>query len=329
MDTMALLAAATVAGAIICGFLAYMQMMASPRDRLERRLGHIVGDQQDMQVMALGNEALRSSGQRSFQTIAAFLDRRNLTERIALDLQRADMRLSVSEFVALRLFLGMVAALVTMLIFGSDGIFNLLKIVGAGLVGYKLPVFKMKMAQGGRLKKINEQLLEALTMLSSSLRAGFGLMQGMDILARELTHPMSTEMRRFIQDINIGSSTEEALLNLSKRCGSPDVDIVVTAMIIQQQTGGNLAEILDNVNETMRERVRIRGEIKTLTTQQALSGWVIGLLPPVVGLFIFMINPEYMKPLYTETIGWALLGGAAFMEFVGVMIIKKIITIEV
>jgi len=187
----------------------------------------------------------------------------------------------------------------------------------------------MKMAQGSRLKKLNEQLLEGLTMLSSSLRAGFGLMQGMDILAREMPHPMSTEMRRFIQDINVGSSTEEALLNLSRRCGSPDVDIVVTAMIIQQQTGGNLGEILDNVNETMRERVRIRGEIKTLTTQQALSGWVIGLLPPVVAGFIFVINPVYMEPLYKDTIGWAMLAFAAFMETMGVIIIKKIISIEV
>ena len=328
MDMMALLAAAAVAGAIICGFLAYIQMMASPRENMERRLGHIVGDQPDLQVVQMGNEALRSSGKRSFTTIAAFLDRRNLTERIELDLQRADMRLSVSEFVALRIFLGLVGAAVAMLFFGSQGI-NLLFVLIAAFIGYKLPVFKMKMAQGGRLKKINEQLLEALTMLSSSLRAGFGLMQGMDLLAREMPHPMSTEMRRFIQDINVGSSTEEALLNLSKRCGSADVDIVTTAMIIQQQTGGNLAEILDNVNETMRERVRIRGEIKTLTTQQAMSGWVIGLLPPVVGLFIFLINPEYMKPLYSQTVGYAMLGGAAFMEFVGVMIIKKIIAIEV
>ncbi|HEY7269360.1 MAG TPA: hypothetical protein VH951_06005, partial [Dehalococcoidia bacterium] len=115
MDTLALLAALTVAGAIVCAFLAYMQMMSSPRGQLERRLGHIVGDQQDLQAVALGNEALRSSQQRSFQTIAAFLDRRNLTERIALDLQRADMRLSVSEFVALRLFLGLIGALLVML----------------------------------------------------------------------------------------------------------------------------------------------------------------------------------------------------------------------
>jgi tight adherence protein B len=328
MDMIALLAAATVAGAIICGVLAYIQMMASPRENMERRLGHIVGDQQDMQVVAMGNEALRSGQQRNFQTIAAFLDRRNLTERIQLDLQRADMRLSVSEFVALRMFMALAGAAIGMLFFGTAGI-NVLFVLGMATVGYKLPVFKMKMNQGSKLKKINEQLLEALTMLSSSLRAGFGLMQGMDILARELPHPMSTEMRRFIQDINVGSSTEESLLNLSKRCGSPDVDIVITAMIIQQQTGGNLAEILDNVNETMRERVRIRGEIKTLTTQQALSGWVIGLLPPVVGLFIFLINPVYMEPLYTETIGYALLAGAAFMEMLGVVIIKKIITIEV
>jgi tight adherence protein B len=328
MDMLALFAALTVAGAIICGVLAYIQMMASPRDQLERRLGHIVGDQADLQVVALGNEALRSTGKRSFATIAQFLDRRNLTDRIQLDLDRADMRLSVSEFVALRLFMGLIGALIGMLFFGAQGI-GLAAILGLGTVGYKLPLFKMKMAQGGRLKKINEQLLEGLTMLSSSLRAGFGLMQGMDVLARELPHPLSTEMRRFISDINVGSSTEEALLNLSRRCGSADVDIVITAMVIQQQTGGNLAEILDNVNETMRERVRIQGEIKTLVTQQAMSGWVIGLLPPVVALFIFLINPIYMKPLYSETIGLVLLAGAAFMEFVGVMIIKKIIAIEV
>ena len=328
MDMLPLLASVTVGGAIICGLLAYIQMMASPRADMERRLGHIVGGQEDMEVIALGNDALRSSGKRSFTTIAQFLDRRNLTERIQLDLDRADMKLSVSEFVALRIFMGLVFALIAMLFFGTQGV-NGLFVLGLGAVGYKLPLFKMKMSQGGRLKKINEQLLEALTMLSSSLRAGFGLMQGMDILSRELPHPMSTEMRRFIQDINVGSSTEEALQNLSKRCGSPDVDIVITAMVIQQQTGGNLAEILDNVNATMRERVRIRGEIKTLTTQQAMSGWVIGLLPPVVALFIFLINPIYMEPLYKETIGLAMLGGAAFMEFVGVMIIKKIITIEV
>jgi tight adherence protein B len=328
MDMLALFAALAVFGAVICGVLAYIQMMASPRADMERRLGHIVGGETDMAVAALGNEALRSSGKRSFTTIASFLDRRNLTERIQLDLDRADMKLSVSEFVALRIFMGLIFATVAMLFFGSQGI-SVLFVLGLGTVGYKAPLFRMKMKQGGRLKKINEQLLEGLTMLSSSLRAGFGLMQAMDVLAREMPHPMSTEMRRFIQDINIGSTTEDALLNLAKRCGSADVDIVVTAMIIQQQTGGNLAEILDNVNETMRERVRIRGEIKTLTTQQAMSGWVIGLLPPVVAMFIFLVNPIYMEPLYKETVGLAMLAGAAFMEFVGVMIIKKIITIEV
>jgi tight adherence protein B len=328
MDMTALLAALTVGGAIICGVLAYIQMMGSPRASMERRLGHIVGGDADLEVVALGNEALRSSGKRDFTTIASFLDRRNLTERIQLDLDRADMKLSVSEFVALRIFMGLIFAVVAMLFLGTQGLHGLI-VLAVGGVGYKLPLFKMKMAQGGRLKKINEQLLEALTMLSSSLRAGFGLMQAMDVLAREMPHPMSTEMRRFISDINVGATTENALQNLSKRCGSPDVDIVITAMVIQQQTGGNLAEILDNVNETMRERVRIRGEIKTLTTQQAMSGWVIGLLPPVVAMFIFLVNPIYMEPLYKETVGLVMLAGAAFMEFVGVMIIKKIITIEV
>ena len=281
-----------------------------------------------MAVAALGNEALRSTGKRSFTTIASFLDRRNLTERIQLDLDRADMKLSVSEFVALRIFMGLIFATVAMLFFGSSGIHGLI-VLAVGAVGYKVPLFRMKMKQGGRLKKINEQLLEGLTMLSSSLRAGFGLMQAMDVLAREMPHPCRPRCAASFRTSTSAPRLRTRCSTSAKRCGSNDVDIVVTAMIIQQQTGGNLAEILDNVNETMRERVRIRGEIKTLTTQQAMSGWVIGLLPPVVAMFIFLVNPIYMEPLYKETVGLAMLAGAAFMEFVGVMIIKKIITIEV
>jgi tight adherence protein B len=168
-----------------------------------------------------------------------------------------------------------------------------------------------------------------LTMIANALKAGFGLMQSLDLTSREMGHPIATELRRALTDINVGSTTEEALMNMAKRSGSADLDIVITAMLVQQSTGGNLAEILDNVAHTMRERIRIRGEIKTLTSQQMLTGIVIGALPVFLAMIISVINPSYMTPLYTEVAGRFMLIGAGFMEFIGVMVIRKILAIEV
>jgi len=327
MNIEALLSAACVMGAIICGAMAFFGVSASPRDALDRRLGGVIGDQTGATQTALANDALRVR-RTPFPTLAAYLDRQNLTARIQSELDRADMHFSVSEFVALRVFLWLIGIAIGVVLIGAGPAGLALGLV-FGTVGYKLPVLQMHRKQGSRVKKVNEQLLQALTMLSSALKAGFGIMQGMDICARDLAHPLSTEFRRTIQDINVGSTLEEALRAFSTRCASPDVDIVITAMLIQQSTGGNLSEILDNVNETMRERVRIRGEIKTLTTQQSLSGWVIGGLPLALCGGIFAMNPSYLTPLFHDVIGIGLLCVAAVLEFVGVMVIKKILAIEV
>jgi len=313
-------------GAIVCAALAYFGVAASPRDALDRRLGGVIGEQNNQTQQALATDVLRTRKQ-VLPTLTAYLSRKNMMEAIQRDLDRADMRFSVSEFVALRVFMGLIGIALGVVLFGS-GIGLVVGLI-FGAIGYKAPAVKMHMDQGARVRKINEQLLQALTMLSNALKAGFGIMQGMDICARDIAHPLSTEFRRTIQDINVGSTLEEALRAFAARCGSADVDIVVTAMLIQQSTGGNLSEILDNVNETMRERVRIRGEIKTLTTQQSLSGWVIGGLPLVLCAMIFLMNPGYLTPLYKDVIGMGLVAVAAFLEFVGIMVIKKILAIEV
>jgi tight adherence protein B len=151
----------------------------------------------------------------------------------------------------------------------------------------------------------------------------------MDLVSKELEHPIATDIRRMLQDINVGSSTEEALQGMADRSGSDDLDIVVTAMLIQQSTGGNLADILETVAHTMRERIRIRGEIKTLTTQQVMTGFIIGLLPVFIGLAISVLNPDYISLLFTRTVGNIMLAGGLLMEFIGVFIIKRILDIEV
>ena len=153
-------------------------------------------------------------------------------------------------------------------------------------------------------RRVSTRLTSAagrLTLISNSLKAGFGLMQALDLASREMPHPMA---HRAEADACTTSTSVRApkkrCCNLAKRCGSDDLDIVVTAMIIQQSTGGNLAEILDNVAHTMRERIRIRGEIKTLTTQQMMTGFVIGGLPFVDRWSSSLMNPDYMKPLFTD-----------------------------
>jgi tight adherence protein B len=192
-----------------------------------------------------------------------------------------------------------------------------------------LPGFYIGFARNRRLKKLEVQLIEMLSLVSNSLKAGFGLLQSIELASRQMEHPISTELRRTLYDINVGSSTEAALQSLAKRTGSKDFDIVITAMLIQQSTGGNLAEILENVAHTMRERVRIRGEIATLTSQQMLTGYIIGGLPIAMGVAFTFINPSYITPLFTTNAGHVLLMGAVVLEFFGVMLIRKILAIEV
>jgi tight adherence protein B len=204
-----------------------------------------------------------------------------------------------------------------------------LAMVGAGLAGFMLPAFYLGFSKSRRLKRMETQLIEALSLISNSLKAGFGLIQSFELASRQMDHPIATEIRRTLYDINVGSSTEAALQGLAKRSGSKDFDIVVTAMLIQQSTGGNLAEILDNVAHTMRERVRIRGEIATLTAQQMLTGFIIGGLPFVMALGFTLISPDYMTPLLHSLEGNVMLVGAGCLELFGILLIKKILAIEV
>jgi tight adherence protein B len=247
---------------------------------------------------------------------------------MTLRLEQADIKLTVSEFVAARIFLALALGCLPLLYLGTKPI-GLAAMAAIAFVGYLFPSFYLSFARGRRISRLEAQLVEALSLISNSIKAGFGLMQSLDLASREMTHPIATEIRRTLYDVNVGAATEDAFHNFAKRCGSDDIDIVVTAMMIQQSTGGNLSEILDNVAHTMRERIRIRGEIKTLTTQQLLTGFIVGGLPfAMMGLFS-VLNPLYMMPLFTETVGNLMLIAAGGLELFGILVIKKILQIEV
>jgi tight adherence protein B len=327
MDPVALLAALSVMGAIILGLIGVYRATTVPRLAMDRRLGGLMSEQIGEQVVSSGFEGLREKHTGQMPLMRKFLESRSWTDDIALAMDRGDLKLSVSEFVAIRLLLSFTGLAFGMLIVG--GLFGLLVAAVLAFLGYTLPGLYLRVRTAGRLKRLNGQLPDALSMVSNSLKSGFGLMQSLELVSKELSHPISTDIRRMLQEVNVGSATDVALRNMADRSGSADLDIVITAMLIQQSTGGNLAEILDSVEHTMRERVRIRGEIKTLTTQGLLTGFIIGGLPVFLGLLFTLINPGYTELLFTELLGNLLLAAAIVLELMGVFLIQKILTIEV
>lgn len=178
-------------------------------------------------------------------------------------------------------------------------------------------------------KRFTGQLSDCLTLLSNSLRAGFSFLQTMEIISREMEPPMSTEFEKVMRDTSLGKSLDEALHDMDERVGSADFSLVVTAVLIQQQVGGNLATILDTIRETISERIRIRREVNTLTAQGKMSGIVLACIPVALALFFYVSSPEYLEPLLTTDIGKMAIIGALFLVIVGFVIIRKIVDIKV
>ena len=327
MDTLALAAALAVAAGVFSTMMALARTTGSPRGTLQRRLGTLL-EPRGFEASAADYQALRPRRVGRIPIISGILEGRAWSEEMTLRLEQADIKLTVSEFVASRIFLALILGCIPLLYLGR-GPLGLLVMGLAAFGGYLLPSFYVSFARGRRIARLEAQLIEALSLVSNSIKAGFGLMQSLDLASREMKHPIATEIRRTLYDVNVGATTEDAFRNFAKRCGSDDIDIVITAMMIQQSTGGNLSEILDNVGHTMRERIRIRGEIKTLTTQQMLTGFIVGGLPFAMMFAFSILNPSYMTPLFTETAGNVMLVGAGFLEFFGILVIKKIMAIEV
>ena len=258
------------------------------------------------------------------EIITGFKPARGFVERLEDRLCQADILLKAEEF----LILTVGATVLT----GLIGYATTHKVAG-GLIGLffglALPNLALRMAQNRRLKAFDAQVADCIVIMANTLRAGFGFMQAMDVVRREMGPPISKEFGRALTEINLGISTEEALNNLVKRVKSEDMDLVVTAMIIQRSVGGNLASILDTIAETIRERVRLKGEIKALTAQGRISGMIIGFMPFALALMLYFVNPEYILMLFQNKLGMVMLTVAGAGELIGLFLIKKIVDIKV
>jgi tight adherence protein B len=246
----------------------------------------------------------------------------------ALDLDRAGVKLRVGEYLLLRLFLGALLFVVSMIVSGGT-VVGIIVGLALGVAGYIAPALYVSIRKRRRLQAIEGQLVEALTHIANAMRAGFALLQAIDSAAQRLQPPLAEELARLVTDVNLGKSLEDALAELGERVGSYDLDMVITAILIQRTTGGNLSEILDGVAETMRERDRIRGEIRTLTAQQRFAGSVLSVWPVALGVVFFLLNPDLMSNLWTTPVGLALLVGAGVLQVLGFLTIRRISAIEI
>jgi Flp pilus assembly protein TadB len=246
-------------------------------------------------------------------------------KKVQIQLTRAHLLLKAEEFITLCLIIFTTLFLIVLMLKGTRQ-WPLALI--AGILGWMLPSIVIKSKVKKRIKTLNDQLGDAINLISNSLKAGYSFFQAIDTVSKEMTGPIAEEFTVLQKEINLGLNTEKALENMTNRVMSDDLELLVTAVMIQRQVGGNLAEVLDNISTTIRDRVRIKGEIKTATAQGRMSGWVISLLPIALGLMIYLINPQHMSLLFTNPLGILILVVSAMMEMIGIFLINKIVKIE-
>ena len=239
-------------------------------------------------------------------------------------LVRANILMKPEEFIAFQVIALVVGFFIGLLATGA----GLIPLVTA-IIGLSIPSVFVRSRIKNRLKLINTQLGDTIAILSNALKAGHSFFQAVDSVSREMTGPIAEEFIKLQKEINFGVNTETALENMVARVGSDDLELMVTAVLIQRQIGGNLAEILDNISSTIRQRVKMKGEIKTLTAQGRMSGWVIGGLPFVLAGMMAVMSPDQLKLLVSEPLGYAMIAIALVSEGIGIFLVKKIVDVEV
>ncbi len=260
----------------------------------------------------------------AFREASRIFSGRTFTKKIETELMKADIPLRGEEYIMMNVLL--VAGLSFIALVGTR---NAVLAWFGGIAGFIVPKILVSRLKAKRIQKFNSQIGDALVVMSNSLRAGFSFLQSMEMVSREMPNPISEEFAHALREMNLGTPTEEALVNLTKRIDSEDIDLVITAVLIQRQVGGNLAEVLDSISHTIRERIRIKGEIKTLTAQGRVSGIIVGVLPVVIGLILSLINPSYIGVLFTNPIGWAFIVAGIISQTVGIALIKKTVDIKI
>lgn len=260
--------------------------------------------------------------------VGGLITPKGMAIKIAEKLAKADIPLKANEFMAVKFLVGMLLLALGTFIGKSPFIGMVM-----GLVGFFGPNVWLSIMVGKRVAAFNGQILDTLIMLANGLKAGYSLLQAMEMVARESPAPMASELKRVLKENSLGMNLEDCLMSLNRRVESEDWDLVTTVVLIQRQVGGNLAEILDKIGFTIRQRMKIKGDIQTKTAQAKVSGALVGALPLGIGFMIYLINSKFIMMLFTFKYewfrGWFVLIFGLIWECIGMYMIMRIVDIEV
>jgi tight adherence protein B len=287
-----------------------------PRDEIDERLEEWV---QGERQAGRGDEA-----QSLLKRVDRSVQRQGYGASMREDLAQADLALTVTEYIAIRVLILMVFVVVGYFIQRS-----LVTAALLGALGFVLPIIYVRTRQRRRLRSFNGQLPDVLDHLVGSLRAGYGLLQAVEWVSNQIPNPAGQEFDRIIREVQLGRSLMDSLDSMVRRIPSDDLALIVTGIKIQYEVGGRLADVLEIVAHTIRERVRIEREINVLTAQQRYSGYVLMILPIALGAFLMFLNPEYEMRLFTPGPTLCIPVGAGLMMIVGFFVMRRIVDIEV
>jgi tight adherence protein B len=292
------------------------------RARLQKRLAEALlhsAQTEDVEVVIARNELMSE---------IPWLNRSLVSVQAALQLKRildqADLHITPTRLVMFSGMAGLLAALAASVVSAS-----ILLMVGAGLLAAAIPFIHVLWTRKKRFEHFLEHLPDALDLMGRALSAGHAFSEAMQMASAEMPEPIATEFRKTYEEQNLGLSLKLALENLTQRIPLLDLRMCVTAVLIQRETGGNLSEILEKVAYTIRERFRIMGDLKTLTTSSRMSAWLLCGLPIFVTFIVTAMNPEYMSILWKDQRGHYLIGTALLLQVTGMLIVRKILKIKI
>lgn len=304
-------------------FFAILQLLFLSNKKLDKRIKRIL-DMSNEKKLSRKKFNLVLQLQLYKQVVREKVLTKNKNEKLAEQLRRAGLSIKPEEYILYQWISTALCGGILMLITE-----NFLFLIVGLISGYVLPKWWIKKKESERIDKFNDGLDDMISTMIGSLRAGFSFTQAFKTVAEESESPMKDEIETMLREMQYGTNVEDALLHLKERMPSDDLDLVIQSILIQRQVGGNLAVVLETIVQTIRDRNKIQRQIRTLTAQGRLSGIVIGFLPIVLGFVLYLIEPTYIGTLFTHPIGIFMVIGAAISGGIGLVLIRKVTTIEV
>lgn len=246
-----------------------------------------------------------------------------ISQKLADELAMAGIKLNAGEYLIAWAAAVFVPSLIMMLL-GK----NILSVLGAALIGFAIPPVLVQRSKKKRQNLFNKQLGQSLVIMSNCIQSGYSFQQAMQSIASDMQPPISTEFEKTIREIHYGIKQEDALNHLVERAQNQDLALLISAVATSAQVGSNLSEIIDNISVTIKDRVKIRDDVRNLSAQGRISGIIIGLLPVVLCLMLMIVNPGYIMGFFEDPIGKIMIAAGAVLELIGFAVINKIVDIR-